>query len=340
MGAHLLETWLGDGERVDVFDAASVSQVREAVRQAAAGRGLPAGRREGLVTAASELAWNQVRHARGGSVAIRPVARGGVPGLEVIAADRGGGLADPRAALADRAPGEGSLGAGLGAVLRMTDEVDVDVRLGEGTCVRARSFAAPVPRREVAILGRPHRHERVSGDQALCLASDERLLLLVADGLGHGPEARAAADRAVDAVAAEPGGDPVRLLERCDAAVSGSRGAAVTIVAVDFAGRLVCHAGAGNVGARLYEGRSGHRFLPTARVVGQPAARSTRQLEETRSLGSSQLLVLFSDGLSSRFDLGEELELRRGPLVLVAQALLERHGQTTDDALVLLARWT
>ena len=48
--------------------------------------------------------------------------------------------------------------------LPAADEVDIDVRLGEGTCVWARKFASPVPKaREVAIFGRPCEGEAVSG---------------------------------------------------------------------------------------------------------------------------------------------------------------------------------
>ena len=45
-----------------------------------------------------------------------------------------------------------------------------------------------------------------------------------------------------------------------------------------------------------------------------------------------------SDGLSSRLDLSGEQDLRRQPPIVIAQDLLERHGQMTDDALVLVAR--
>jgi hypothetical protein len=221
----------------------------------------------------------------------------------------------------------------------MADEIDCDIRLGEGTCIRIRTYATALPRRDVAIYGRPHKDERISGDHAAAIWLEDRLLAAVVDGLGHGPEARLAADRAIAAIGRNEGEEPARLLEHCDQALVGSRGAAVTIIAVDFAAGLVRHAGAGNVSAHLYSGRTGQRFVPAARVVGQPAARSRRPLEQTFEVAHPQLLLLFSDGLSSRLDLSEEIELRRKPLVVLAQELIERHGQMTDDALVLVARW-
>src|SRR5438093_130152 len=97
----------------------------------------------------------------------------------------GGGARIP---LIDRAP----------AALRRSGEVDFDVRIDEGTCVAARVFAAPVPRSEVAVIGRPCSGETTSGDDAGFVRGDGGALLLFAvDGLGHGPPAREAAARAV-----------------------------------------------------------------------------------------------------------------------------------------------
>ena len=166
MGALLIHDWLADALSQAVVDEASVSQLREEVRRVAAGR-LDATTTEQLVTAASELGMNQLVHAGGGRVAVLPIERAGVVGVEVIAADAGPGIATPSAALrGEVGPHTKGLGAGLSAVLRLCQEVDFDVRQGEGTCVWARSYASALPRSEVAILGRPHPHERVSGDHA------------------------------------------------------------------------------------------------------------------------------------------------------------------------------
>src|SRR6185295_18454260 len=90
---------------------------------------------------------------------------------------------------------------GLSSVLRLADEVDFDVRIGEGTCVFARKLVEPPPHKsEVAIFGRPHVGERISGDDAAFVRDGSSLLIAVADGLGHGSEARAASGAAVSFV--------------------------------------------------------------------------------------------------------------------------------------------
>jgi len=53
----------------------------------------------------------------------------------------------------------------------------------------------------VAIAGVPYPGEAISGDDAICLETDSGFLAALCDGLGHGPEAREASKRAVDAIA-------------------------------------------------------------------------------------------------------------------------------------------
>ena len=131
--------------------------------------------------------------ARLGEMAIRRIERGGVPGIEVLAQDRGKGIVDPTVALAGgdaRAEPGAGLGIGLGGVYRLADEVDFDVRQGEGTFIAARKFSEPVRRQEVAVLARPRPGEEEGGDEALFAWQGDDLFLAVADGLGHGPAAR------------------------------------------------------------------------------------------------------------------------------------------------------
>src|SRR5690348_18021281 len=47
-----------------------------------------------LFRSASELGQNQIRHARFGSLGVRDIERGGIRGIEIVAADRGEGIDD------------------------------------------------------------------------------------------------------------------------------------------------------------------------------------------------------------------------------------------------------
>jgi anti-sigma regulatory factor (Ser/Thr protein kinase) len=168
VGTLLSGLWPADVESIPVRDEASVALVREAIRAEAAAIALERTRAESLVAAASEIAHNQIKHARGGEVLVRRIERAGTAGVEVLARDRGPGIADPTTALRGLVGAAGGgLGVGLSAVLRLADEVDFDVRRGEGTGIAARKFVTPTPRREVAVLGRPLPGEPESGDDAV-----------------------------------------------------------------------------------------------------------------------------------------------------------------------------
>jgi anti-sigma regulatory factor (Ser/Thr protein kinase) len=339
VGATLIDAWLGDAPAVAVVDEASVALVREEVRARARDVGMAATAMEALATAASELAHNQLRHAGGGRVAVRAVERGVVPGVEVVAADRGPGIADAATALSAAGKGAagGGLGVGLAGAARLAHELDFDVRLGEGTLVIARTFCAPVARNEVAIVGRALAGERESGDDAAFVRTARELVVAVADGLGHGSVARVPARTAVDAVRATPGRGPVEALAECDRALAGTRGAVMAIGIIDLTARAIRHAGSGNIGSALFGAGGERRFVTRAHVLGS-MRRGGAPIQETALLASGQVLAMWSDGVSSRVTLGSDPALLREPLVVVAERVLRDHARGTDDALVLLVR--
>ena len=336
MGA-LLERWLEGLDAIPVIDEASVSLVRQEVRRRGPAAGLDAHAIESLAAAASELGHNHLRHAARGHFALRAIDRGGVPGLEVIAADAGPGIADPARALGGEARASGSLGVGLSAAHRLSQEMDLDVRAGEGTCVRLRRFATPVTRREVAILSRRCEGESICGDDALVIETSGGLLLAVADGLGHGEPARLASAAAMDVIRAAPARSPAELLVACGPALRSTRGAVAAIARIDPAGTAFSIAGAGNVTGLVYGPGSVQRTMGNAHVLGSPH-RVPRFDEQRFALDPHRTIVLFSDGLSARSDLADEPDSLRRPPIAVAQRLIERFGRRDDDCMVLVAR--
>lgn len=334
--------WLDRSSATRILDAASISLVREEIRGRGADAGLAPETIERLAAAASELGHNQLRHAGGGLMAVRAAARGSVNGLEVVATDGGPGIADPAAALAGQDPPrtapDTSLGVGLSAARRLTDEMDLDVRVGEGTAIALRSFAAPVPASEVAVLGRMAPGETISGDDAVIVRDAAGVLTAaVVDGVGHGPLARDAARAATRAIQSRSEAPLPEILTACDEALRTTRGAVATLARLDPASARLCLAGVGNVTAAIYQPGGARRFAGMASVLGG-RARPRRAREEHIDLPAHGILILFSDGLVSRADLADEPEtLRRHPIV-VAQRMLERFSRGDDDALVMVVR--
>lgn len=339
MEASLLTAWIGDAEAIAILDDASISVARELVRKLGSETGLPLQVIESAATAATELARNHLVHARWGRLAARPIERRGVPGLELIAADRGAGLADPTAALDGAGSTGGGLGSGLAGVQRLMDELDFDIRLDEGTCIWARKFAGAVPyRSQVAILGRPCEGERESGDDGVFVRHGDTLTMGVVDGLGHGILARDAAAPAAALLRRRAELDPSAVLAEVDVALRDTRGAVMAVARMDWSSSELAHAGVGDVHTHLYRPRECRRFSPVAGVLGPPDQRRRSCVVEREPLQDHDVIVMFSDGLTTRVDISEDLQLLRRHPIVIAARLLERFGRSNDDALVLVAR--
>lgn len=339
MASTLIARWLGEARAaaIPILDHASVAEAREHTRAEGQRVGLTGERLERLVAAVSELATNQLVHAAGGLVLVRECERAAVAGLEVVAADRGKGLADPARALAGLGKTSGSLGIGVSAVRRAADELDIDVRMEEGSCVWIRKFAAPVRRgREVGVYALPKIGERVSGDDATFVRDEHGLVLALADGLGHGEAARDASRTIVDDVVRHPGRDLVSMIHSLDELARPTRGAALTIVRIEDAAQRAHAAAVGNVMATWQIGPSAHQFGSTAWTVGGPARTQRPVRPDTSEAPFGAVFVLFSDGVS-RSARVDPSRLHDHP-VEIAQHLAAEHGRGTDDVTVVVAR--
>lgn len=340
MGALLVDRWLDGLEAIPILDEASIALVREKVRAEAALAELPKPATEAMVVVASELARNHRAHAFGGRIALRRLARDGVVGLEIIATDSGPGISDPERALAgDETSIGGSLGIGLSGVLRMAQEVDIDVRQGEGTALWARKFASTVPRRrEVAIYGRTLTGESVSGDDAAFARTEETLTIAVLDGLGHGPPAREASRAGIDAARALGSRSLSELFDAAGTAMRRTRGAVIAVARIDERTMTIEHAGIGNIRTQIIGPKHASVLSSAPGVLGHAEPARRRLREEHVRLEPQDIVVMSTDGIAHRATLANTSELLRKHPMFAAHALSKAFGKTTDDALVLVAR--
>jgi len=198
--------------------------------------GLTALDRAALGTVIAELATNILKYGGEGAIAISRVSDGDQNGVLIEAQDQGPGIPDVERALQEHFTTGNSLGLGLPAVQRMSDELTINSAPETGTHVRALRWlrpdrsrnAAPIrqpatPVAQAPLLShlepeapqparptpcrvqletrlRPCYPEQVSGDQILTTQAGAIWLLGIVDGCGHGPQAHAAASAVVEAV--------------------------------------------------------------------------------------------------------------------------------------------
>ena len=181
--------------------------------------------------------------------------------------------------------------------------------------------------------------ETNSGDLEVVRSLPDGVLIAALDGVGHGEEAASAA-AAARAILEEYAQEPVpALIERCHQGLRATRGVAMSVASFNRLQGLVTWLGVGNVqGVLLRRGATPleateESLLLRGGVVGVelPALRA-----EVLPVSKGDTLVFATDGISSDFD---RKLARNYPPGKAATSILARHGKTTDDALVLVARY-
>jgi phosphoserine phosphatase RsbX len=180
--------------------------------------------------------------------------------------------------------------------------------------------------------------ESESGDLHLVAPFPGGVLVAVADGLGHGSEAAAAARIAVTSLRECPGLAAPELMRRCHAALHKSRGAVLGLASIDAGRNQLSWIGIGNVEATLLHAGPAapalRETLPNrGGVVGHqmPSLRVT-----THRIGPGDFLILATDGIESTFRMGEPVDWQPQDL---ARYIVGRHAKVTDDALALVVRY-
>jgi negative regulator of sigma-B (phosphoserine phosphatase) len=184
------------------------------------------------------------------------------------------------------------------------------IRAASGTCVR------------------PIAGEEVSGDACLVEPWSRGVVVVVSDGLGHGPAA-AEASRVLLAHVRSAIEMPLeQIFAGAHRALARTRGVVATLARIDEGAGKIELAGIGNVTTRVVHGLAPplHVLVP-AGVLGSGVHRPTRTQSLDFAVGD--LLVMHTDGIRSRFDLAPLLSLAPDEL---ARAVVGLHGKTTDDA--------
>ncbi|WP_427912398.1 ATP-binding protein [Ramlibacter sp. MMS24-I3-19] len=287
----------------------------------------------------TELGNNLVRHATRGLLLLAVYEERRE--VEIVSIDRGPGIADVGRSLSDGFSTGGTPGTGLGAVRRLATDFHLHSAVPDGTIVVARVRAADAaPDRQerpivaaglsVALAG-----ELVCGDAWAVAFDGNAASVLVADGLGHGPDAHEASRAAVDVFAADPRAAPRTMLGAMHARLRSTRGAAATLLQLDAAASTIRSSGAGNVAARIVSGDRDKTVLTQHGTVGLQMRSPDEQVLEWPP---HALLAVHSDGLESRWTPQRLMPLLQRDPMLAAAVLLRDHSRGRDDATVVVAR--
>ena len=321
---------------VTVSDSTQVAEARRRASSAAAAEsGFNEEHAGRVALVATELSTNLIKHADGGQLVVNARDRC----VELLALDRGPGIADLDRCLADGYSTAGTRGNGLGAIRRLAQSFEAVSWPGRGTAVFAEICPDDKSRPEkpigpaavvLAKLG-----ETVSGDAWSSYEDATGVTLFVVDGLGHGTEAAVAAHAAVGQFHNSRHEPPAEILAAVHRAIRHTRGGAVAVARVQWESATVTYAGLGNiVGVLIGAGGVERRMVSQNGTAGHNA----RRIQSFEYPCSDGVLIMHSDGVATSWRLDAYPGLIKAHPMLVAGVLYRDYARGRDDATVVVAR--
>jgi hypothetical protein len=289
---------------------------------------------------ATELATNLLKHGAGGEILVGSFGEEKDSGIELIALDKGPGISNVAASLADGYSTAGTAGKGLGAVVRQSHFVDVASWPGVGTAILARlkrgqpsENGADISR--VGAVAVPMPGQDVCGDSWGVSVGQDQSTVLVADGLGHGPEAAEASVEAVRLFHRFIGHRAPALLEYVHGGLRATRGAAVSVARFHNGSGKLIYSGVGNIAGVIFANGELRRMVSMPGTAGHNA----RKIQAFEYPFTTGLVILHSDGIASTWTLERYPNLAARHPTLIAAVLYRDLTRHRDDATVLVAKW-
>ncbi|WP_178111246.1 ATP-binding protein [Pseudomonas sp. Bc-h] len=315
-----------------IEDISQVGYARRTAQRVAEELGFDATDCGRVALVVTEVASNILKHASNGELHLR-VLPGAVAGLEVIAIDRGQGF-DVHDCMTDGFSTRGTQGIGLGSMLRQAQVFDVhsDAR---GSVVLTRFYprTAAVKDLRLGITQHSLHDDPACGDAWALAIKGQQVSILMIDGLGHGPEAESAAKAGATAFNREPFADPTVLLDEIHHDMRGTRGGAVALARFDSARDGLSFIGIGNIGATLISEDKNRGLASHPGIVGLQY-RKIPAVDYAHCTG--QLLIMYSDGLQSRWNLRDYPGLMFRHPAVIAAVLHRDYCRGRDDVTVLV----
>ncbi|MFZ6647684.1 SpoIIE family protein phosphatase [Undibacterium sp. TJN25] len=341
MNSSLLEQ-----RHFDIAHASEVSAARRFGQQLAESLQLDDIRAGRLAILVTELATNMLKHAQGGRLIVSQARINGLDAIELLALDKGPGIANLDFSFLDGNSSTGTSGNGLGALRRLSDEFDVYTAAGKGTAFFVRVWqTAPKAGQEGGIQSGaicvPMHGEDVCGD-AWAIAGErtqgeqaEQFSVMVSDGLGHGPDAAAASAAALAVLRDRPGDSCEDLVKGAHTALRATRGAALAVAKINLADSTLTFAGIGNISAHVIDGDSRRQIMSHNGIVGN----NVRKIQEfVLPFPPRALCILHSDGINTQWGIERYPGLAFCHPALIAGILLRDFERGRDDVTALVIR--
>lgn len=298
----------------------------------------------------SEMTSNLVKHAFGeGEILVKTITEDEKPGLEFICIDNGPGMADPQRMLQDGTSTVGTLGQGLGAIARLSDDFEIFSRPAQGTILLSRIFLEKNNEAQILKPGSKSKNnlelgtvmvakpgENACGDGWAFSKKFGLSTLLAVDGLGHGPEANNASREAINYFLNTTERVPSELLTSIHNTIRKTRGVVGAVISYNEKKKVLNYCGIGNISTRIYTPETVKSFFSYNGIIGmnKPSSIHTQEFE----CEAPVMVVITSDGVKSRWDLNKYPNIIKHDPSIIAALVYRDYARRTDDTLVIVLK--
>jgi anti-sigma regulatory factor (Ser/Thr protein kinase) len=322
-------------QAVPVIDASSVGEVRRTALSVAQRLGFDETRSGELALLTTEASRNVLLHGGGGHVVLSGTIEGGRPVARILAMDQGNGIPNVPQAMEDGYSTGGTMGGGLGAMKRIATVFEIFTGRSGTVVMIELGEPSRAHKLEIAGIAVPFPGEQICGDAWSSCSQPDRTLLTLVDGIGHGWEAAEAAREAIATFQRRAELAPGQILKYMDEALRKTRGAVAAVVEIKPANQTLTYAGVGNISGSLFSKDASQSFVSHNGTLG---GRASKIQEFHSEWPRDAVLVLHSDGLQSRWDLGSYAGLTARHPAIIGGTLLRDFRRQRDDASVVVAK--
>lgn len=292
----------------------------------------------------SELTSNLIKFAETGELLYRISNDEKGNFFEIYCIDNGSGIKNLSRMVQDGVSSSDTLGHGLGAIERLSDNSSIFTLPDWGTIVYSRvyektfdtSVAAKQPLYTFGAIQICIHGEKVCGDGYHVKKAGNGFQFFMGDGLGHGINAHDAVTEAIAAFKSCKYTSPVDVLRYIHENVKKTRGLVATIAYLDYSTQkwLIC--GVGNIATTIYTGLVGKNHSPYNGILGHNIPRTLN--DSVQVLEKYQTLIMHSDGLKTRWNIADLQGILKYEPNVIAAALYKDNARHNDDMTVFAAK--
>ncbi len=322
-------------EHVPITDVSSVGEARRRGLLLADRVGFDSVRSGDFGLLITEVSRNVLLHGGGGQMILLGTKNGNGSMARVLALDNGPGIADITKAMDDGYSTAGTMGGGMGAMKRIATALEVFTsRLGTIVLLE---LGSPPKKGGVQVAGMaiPYPGERLCGDGWAYHQTQERTVILLVDGLGHGVSAAEAAEEAIAIFGKRVERSPSEILSFVHEGLRKTRGAVAAVAEILPRQKTLNYAGVGNIYASVLSKQTSRSLVSHSGTLGL----ATAKIQEFKmDWPDDAILIMHSDGLQTRWDLSSYSGLMARHPAVIGAALLRDFRRQRDDASVVVVK--